>query len=154
MEIQDMEKKKRGRKPKSKIILNENPIFDSTEEIQDYINVDEDLIKEYVKVNPYPEYETMLEKIKHNIDLEMEYGELNHEFCKVIYENPNDENLIIEMGKKIYKRGGIQALLMNFNVIKYYSPYWQSKINSIKFIKFKYIFNYRINIINRWLFIL
>ena len=61
-----------------------------------------------------------------------EYGLLNHIWCKKIYENPIDKELIIEMGKKIFERGGIQALTMNHNVIKYVSPYWQSTNSIIK----------------------
>ena len=50
-----------------------------------------------------------------------EYGLPNHICCKIIYENPIDKGLIIRMGKEIYNRGGIQALTMNHNVIKYIS---------------------------------
>jgi len=101
-------------------------------DIQDYIKFEEDLITEYVKVYPYPEYDNILQKIENNIELYAEYGEQNHICCKLIYENPNNKDLIVKIGKKIYESGGLQALLMNHNIIKYFSPYRQSTNNIIK----------------------
>ena len=89
-------------------------------------------IEEYVKSYPYPEYNDMVEKIENNLAVWSEYSIINHDCCKIIYENPNNKDLIVEMGKKIYKSGGLQALKMNHNVIKNYSPYSQSTNNKIK----------------------
>jgi len=93
-------------------------------DINNYIQVENELIEEYVRVNAYPEFEVISNILYENIDfLDMyaEYGLPNHICCKIIYENPIDKGLIIRMGKEIYNRGGIQALTMNHNVIKYIS---------------------------------
>ena len=89
---------------------------------------DKDL-HEYIVKHPYPDYEEVCRKFKNHIDILAEYGEVHHICCKRIYENPNDHEMIIEMGKKIYKLGGIQALVMNFNVIEAF--YSKSNIPSI-----------------------
>jgi hypothetical protein len=95
-------------------------------DIEDFIQVEDEMIIEFVKVTPYPNYEEMLEKLDKHIDLLSEYGIKNHICCKTIYENPTNKNLIIEMGKKIYEMGGIQSLSANHTIIKYLSPYWNS----------------------------
>jgi hypothetical protein len=89
-------------------------------------------IEEYSKTYPYQEYNEMVEKIENNLAIWSEYSLINHECCKIIYENPNNKDLIVEMGQKIYKSGGLQSLRMNHNVIKYFSPYSQSTNNKIK----------------------
>ena len=93
---------------------------------KDLIKVEDEVIVEFVKVTPYPNYEEMLEKLNIYIDLWVEYGEQHHICCKIIYENPTNKNLIVEMGKKIYEMGGLQALSANHSIIKYFSPYWNS----------------------------
>ena len=73
----------------------------------------------YVEQNPYPEY-CLIEELllKHDRwELLSEYGQINHILCKKIYENPNDENIIVSCGKQIYKRGGFTALQANYYVI-------------------------------------
>jgi len=101
--------------------------------IEENIRVENELIKEYVKAYPYPEFKEISNILQENIcknivflDMCAEYGLSNHICCKRIYENPIDKELIIEMGKKIFERGGIQALTMNHNVIKYVLSYRQS----------------------------
>jgi len=93
---------------------------------KDLIQVEDEVIVEFVKVTPYPNYEEMLEKLNIYIDLWAEYGEQHHICCKIIYENPTNKKLIVEMGKKIYEMGGLQALSANHSIIKYFSPYWNS----------------------------
>jgi len=93
---------------------------------KDLIKAEDEMIVEFVKVMPYPSYEEMLEKLDNYIDLWCEYGEQHHIYCKTIYENPTNKNLIVEMGKKIYEMGGLQALSANHSIIKYFSPYWNS----------------------------
>jgi hypothetical protein len=94
--------------------------------IEDLIHVDDEMIMEFVKVTPNPNYEEMLEKLDNHLDLWSEYGVQNHIWCKIIYENPTNKTLIVEMGKKIYEMGGMQALSANHTIIKYFSPYWKS----------------------------
>ena len=84
------------------------------------------VIEEFVNGTPYPNYEEMLEKLDNHIDLWSEYGEQQHAYCKIIYENPTNKNLIVEMGKNIYNMGGIQALSANHTIIKHFSPYWNN----------------------------
>ena len=98
----------------------------SNNDNKDLIQVEDEMIAEFVKVTPYPSYEEMLEKLNNYIDLWAEYGEQHHICCKIIYENPRNKNLIVEMGKKIYEMGGMQALSANHSIIKYFSPYWNS----------------------------
>ena len=85
-----------------------------------------DVIVKFVKVTPYPNYEEMLEKLDNHLDLWSEYGEQHHMCCKLIYENPTNKNLIIEMGKNLYEMGGMQALSANHTIIKNFSPYCNS----------------------------
>ena len=70
-------------------------------------------IKQFVILNPYPSYDDMLKNIGNRIDLEAEYGTQNHIWCKIIYDNPTNKDLIVETGKAIYKMGGTQALTKN-----------------------------------------
>ena len=104
----------------------------SNNDNKDLIQVEDEMIVEFVKVTPYPNYEEMLEKLNNYIDLWAEYGEQHHICCKIIYENPRNKNLIVEMGKKIYEMGGMQALSANHTIIKYLSPYWNSTNKIIK----------------------
>jgi hypothetical protein len=78
---------------------------------------------EFVKENPYPTYREMLKKLDHHIELSSEYGKFQHEWCKTIYENPSDKDLIVETATKIYRLGGIQALMSNHTILSYFSPY-------------------------------
>ena len=87
---------------------------------------DDEVIKRFVQSNPYPSYEEMMERIDSRIDLFAEYGPKNHDWCKIIYENPTNKELIVEMGKAIYKMGGMQALFKNHEIIKYFSPYYKN----------------------------
>tara|TARA_Y100000741_G_scaffold364794_1_gene357042 strand:+ start:161 stop:568 length:408 start_codon:yes stop_codon:yes gene_type:complete len=99
----------------------------SDHQIKDYIRIEEELIEEFVRANPYPEYTDIRndlldksEKINNldYLDMFAEYGEPNHNYCKEIYDNPNNQSLIINMGKNIYNRGGIPALTWNLRVLK------------------------------------
>jgi hypothetical protein len=89
-------------------------------------NNENEIIKKFVTIMPYPNHTEMLENLNDYIDLWCEYGEKNHICCKIIYENPTDKNLIIKMGKTIYELGGMQALSANHSVLQYFSPYWKS----------------------------
>ena len=93
--------------------------------INDYIKIEEELIEEFAKTNPYPAYKeiyNLLEKQSETnltfLDMFCEYGEKNHICCKIIYDNPNNEKLIVNMGKKIYERGGMQGLQQTHRVLK------------------------------------
>ena len=96
----------------------------------DYDYDDDDAVKRFVILNPYPSYEDMLQKIDRRIDLEAEYGTQNHIWCKTIYDNPTNKNLVVETGKAIFTSGGKQALTKNLEIIKCYSPYWNSSFKN------------------------
>ena len=72
------------------------------------------IIMDFVKTMPYPTYEEMLETLDNRIDLWSEYSEYNHMCCKIIYENPTNKNVIVEMGKKIHAMGGMQSLFAHY----------------------------------------
>ena len=109
----------------------QNSIVEDINEIKDLIQVENEMILEFIKVNPYPNYKEMLENIKDFIELVSEYGPSQHICCKIIYENPRNKKLIVEMGKKIYEMGGFNALQANHSIIKYFSPYWKNNTNNI-----------------------
>ena len=113
------------------------------------IQVEDEVIVEFVKVTPYPNYEEMLKKLDKHIELLCEYGKQHHMCCKIIYENPTNKNLIVEMGKKIYEMGGIQALSSNHAIIKYFSPYWKSTNIIIK-MQGRIIEEYFQNVSSEW----
>ena len=106
--------------------------------------------KKYILDNPYPTYEEINNKIKNEFHLIAEYGYQNHEYCKKIYDNPYNKDIIIEMGKKIYKRGGFQALQMNFHILKYSSPTIDSKDISIR-CYWSNVEQYFKNVCNEWI---
>ena len=90
------------------------------------------LLEDYVKENPYPSYEEMETKLMQDLILYSEYGKMNHNCCKKIYENPTNKNLIVEMGKQIFTAGGIQALSANHKILKYHSPFSESTDTEIR----------------------
>jgi len=109
---------------------------------------DEAIIR-FVQSNPYPSYEEMMERIDCRVDLFAEYGPKNHDWCKTIYENPTNKKLIVEIGKAIYKMGGIQALSTNHEIIKCFSPYWRSSDPEIR-VQGRIIEGYFEDVCSRW----
>ena len=79
-------------------------------------------INEFIKSNPYPTFEEMEIKLTMRFDLDAEYGIANHNQCKTIYENLNDDNIISEMVQKIKRAGGITALNANLIILQGYTP--------------------------------
>ena len=87
-------------------------------------------VKSFIKKNPYPKYEEVVETLVNiarkvpndNLKQEVfnmisEYGRENHKLMKEIYENIMDEKVIKENGKKINSRGGKVAMVGNYYVI-------------------------------------
>jgi hypothetical protein len=104
------------------------PFVDKTEqEIED--------VKRYVSMNPYYSYDDMVKRLLTNKDMPMElfaeYGMMNHECLKTIYENIWDETICREMGQKIYDCGGHKAMVMNFYSLMY-SPLRESENRMIR----------------------
>lgn len=79
------------------------------------------IIENFVKNNKYPSYSDIEKKLP--INLKCEYGEPNHYYCKTIFENPTNLKIIRKMGRKIYERGGFQALQANYYTLMCYSPF-------------------------------
>ena len=89
-------------------------------------------LEEYVIANPYPDFETMEERLRPHMNLWAEYSEANHRYCKYIYENPTDRDFIVKVGKIIYRNGGITALVACHDVLKWFSPYRTSEIGCVR----------------------
>ena len=100
------------------------PSEDESEERteEDMIKEEERQYIEHVKANAYPSYKAMAKAIVPHLELYADYGEINHELCKLIYENMLDMHIVHKAAKKIYGRGGLQALQANYTVLKYFSP--------------------------------
>ena len=77
---------------------------------------------EFIKSNPYPTFEEMEIKLTTRFDLDAEYGIANHNQCKTIYENLNDDKIISEMVQQIRRAGGITALNANLIILQDFSP--------------------------------
>ena len=101
-------------------------------------------IESFIIANPYPTMEEMEALHTFRIDLDSEYGLLNHELCKKVYENMHKENWIDyadEFIKKVKTTGGSQALKCNLETLRSYSPI--SKITDPElYVIFVDIYNY------------
>ena len=81
---------------------------------------EQNAVEEYVNDNPYPEYSEIYSKLP--FKMRIEYGELNHMFCKKIYENITNDKVIEKCLKLLYRRGGERALTANYYTMLRYSP--------------------------------
>ena len=73
----------------------------------------------FIKENPYPdykfiEYDDLLLKQEQSLEQYAEYGEINHDLMKEIYESIFNEDLIRKNGERIHHRGGKTALQQNY----------------------------------------
>ena len=82
---------------------------------------DRKIILSFIKDNPYPSYEQVIEIIKNEKTMEdiypdmfAEYGEQNHQWIKEIYENIVKEELVKHKGNSINERGGMTTLHFNY----------------------------------------
>ena len=63
----------------------------------------------------YPSYDYVSnELMKFDISIGAEYGEYNHEYLKIIWENIDDEAIIKTCGENINQGGGFTALQSNY----------------------------------------
>ena len=99
-------------------------------------------VRKFTEDNPFPNYNEMedLFDSPKNPDLKYyafmwrtEYGEVNHECLKKMYESHLDEHVCKEMGKKIYKRGGFVALQACYYIMFHFSPYRLSNDRLVRF---------------------
>ena len=86
-------------------------------------------IKSFVKKNPYPSYDFVVDMILskakkwkdegvmefkfHYFMMNSEYGHNNHKLLKEIYENIENDELIRRNGEEINSSGGYQAMAYN-----------------------------------------
>jgi hypothetical protein len=61
-------------------------------------------------------------KLTRRVDLDAEYGIANHNQCKTIYDNLNNDKMISEMVRQIKRAGGITALNANLIILQEYIP--------------------------------
>ena len=85
---------------------------------EEELNRDRERLINFIKENPYPnfkfiEYHLILEQ-KQSSEQNAEYGEINHDLMKEIYENIFDHDLIRKHGERIHHRGGKTALQQNY----------------------------------------
>jgi hypothetical protein len=80
------------------------------------IDLEQEKIREFVNKHPYPSYEDVANKL--DVQLWAEYGKVNHNLCKSIYDNSTNDAIILKAGKRIYRRGGTTALRANLYVLQ------------------------------------
>ena len=73
-------------------------------------------VKKFCSELPYPSFgEAQTILMRADVELYVEYGEMNHELLKDIYETGfTDEALICSTRNAILSRGGMQALHLNY----------------------------------------
>lgn len=77
---------------------------------------EDDLMKDFVKKTPWPSRDKMVLRFGTDVEgimMYAEYGELNHEALKEIYESGIDKEVALKWGQIIADRGGITALQQN-----------------------------------------
>tara|TARA_B100001094_G_C18127971_1_gene770559 strand:- start:551 stop:922 length:372 start_codon:yes stop_codon:yes gene_type:complete len=80
------------------------------------LRLEQEQLMTFVKKHPYPSFEDVCGELDYQSFAE--YGTVNHELCKRIYENSTNDKIILEAGKQIYARGGITALRENHYVLQ------------------------------------
>jgi hypothetical protein len=101
-------------------------------------------IEAFIKANPYPTFEEMEDLQFRRLDLDSEYGETNHNYCKNIYETmhlPNNKKILDKWIECIKSGGGSQALKCNLETILLFSPLAKC-IEQEVLQKFNEIYNY------------
>ena len=91
---------------------------------------DRERLMNFIKENPYPDYNfieyDLLLKQKQSLEQYAEYGEINHDLMKEIYENIFDKDLIKKHGERIHHRGGMTALQQNYYIYIHYCQCWDT----------------------------
>jgi hypothetical protein len=101
------------------------------------------IIEEFILANPYPSFEEMEDLQSRRIDLDAEYGQHNHMYCKEIYETMHLDNRKLVEGwiQTIKSSGGSQALKCNVETMRLFSPI--AKCTDVGVLqKFTDIYNY------------
>ena len=92
-------------------------------------NEKDEVMLEFIKLNPYPSYSCIEEKMSSFIkkcpevlNWLSEFSDENYKLSKDIYENPTNEKLIRQCGQKIYNRGGEEAMRAIFYILCNFMP--------------------------------
>jgi len=99
-------------------------------------------VEKFTKRNKYPTFQDMLIMLSKPEDVHVyaEYGELNHEWMKKIWDDIHNEEKIKVVGKLINKRGGFQAMTQNhaalIKVVQHFLK--QDKLNDIDAMTIQY----------------
>ncbi len=83
-------------------------------------------IQAYVKTHPFPSHAEMLKRMKKDPEVWAEYGRPNHDAMKECYEHIVDTEVCKAAGQRIYARGGMQAMQMNYMALLKYAPFRDS----------------------------
>lgn len=100
------------------------------------IEIEEKLLKSHIKTFPYPSYQQMIRQMKNHplyYDLYAEYGQMNHNALKKIYESEMDPEVAKKLGNLIYARGGTHALQMNCTVFMSVGPFTTSGYDHVRY---------------------
>lgn len=84
---------------------------------EDELRKERKKIEKFIKDNPYPKYNDVIEIIKEDkdfLDMFAEYGTPNHQWMKEIYENIFDKEIVKRNGEMINDRGNLYTMQMNF----------------------------------------
>jgi hypothetical protein len=106
-------------------VVKNNEIYDSSED-------ELEVLRKFVSHNKYPDYETMCNKLEKHVALWSEYGHHNHEWCKAIYENITNKDIIREKGELINKLGGFTAMQNNYYTLILFTPFANANNNVIR----------------------
>ena len=99
----------------------------------------------FFRNNQYPTYDEVNNLLieSGSIELMSEYGQLNHRLLKLIWDNIDDKEVIINAGKSIDKRGGFTAMQGNFytfiKVLQYMLKKNKDIYNDLELMKIGYM---------------
>ena len=101
------------------------------------------IIEEFIKKNPYPEFEEMGELLSRRLDLDSEYCEWTHDWCEKVYSSmhlPDNKKYVVDWVIKM-KNTSYHTLKCNLDTILLFSPIAQCKEAEV-LRKFKEIYDY------------
>jgi hypothetical protein len=106
--------------------------------------------EEFIKLNPYPTFEEMEQLQTRRFDLDAEYGLINHDLCKTVYESlhlPNKNVYVDKWIEKVTERGGYHALYCNLETLRLFSPI-SKIIDQDHYKEFQEIYDNVMNLLN------
>ena len=82
-------------------------------------------IEQFIKANHYPTFDQMEDIQFRRLDLDAEYGLVNHNYCKKVYETmhlANSKKYVDQWIECVKSGGGSQALKCNAETLRLFSP--------------------------------